>query len=436
MANPNHLAILHEGVDPWNAWRQENPEIIPDLAGANLARKNLNGIDLSGANLAGASFSRAYLREAKLEETNLCDADLREINLSDALMDRADLSRANLTGADLFRVHLCRASLSGANLKRAKIVEAYLDASDISQANLTKVDCFVVDFRGARMAEAILDHAKFFACDFTGADLVEARLWGTELFEANLTQAILQNASLWLACFTRCNLSEAVVENALVKDIRLQELEGMPKPPSLLRLDEKGNMVLFGINAQGVFRQSAIVEVHLNLQLTDLEQTCYQLHFVNLHRQGWATSVDLSGQRRESSGTVLSFQSNSYEEIYRRLPDLLAPFPRSQAIDWDKTLDAIPDQERGKILWEPFRNLAKTPPPKWPFANRLAEVFMNLRNVCVSAIKQVGKSPHLQIGIVQDSLKAQLIAPASVAGTVSEYYMVVPLDEKNEVIIT
>jgi len=38
MANEEHLKILQEGVVAWNAWREENPELIPDpLANSGLA---------------------------------------------------------------------------------------------------------------------------------------------------------------------------------------------------------------------------------------------------------------------------------------------------------------------------------------------------------------------------------------------------------------
>ncbi|MGA2411123.1 MAG: hypothetical protein ABSG46_12140 [Candidatus Binataceae bacterium] len=32
MANPEHLAKLKEGVEAWNQWREENPEILPIYA--------------------------------------------------------------------------------------------------------------------------------------------------------------------------------------------------------------------------------------------------------------------------------------------------------------------------------------------------------------------------------------------------------------------
>lgn len=36
MANDEHVASLKQGVGAWNAWRDENPFINPDLGAANL----------------------------------------------------------------------------------------------------------------------------------------------------------------------------------------------------------------------------------------------------------------------------------------------------------------------------------------------------------------------------------------------------------------
>ena len=56
MANDEHVAILKQGVAAWNKWREQNPDIPPDLGGANFRGANLRGTDLSGANSAGLSF--------------------------------------------------------------------------------------------------------------------------------------------------------------------------------------------------------------------------------------------------------------------------------------------------------------------------------------------------------------------------------------------
>jgi uncharacterized protein YjbI with pentapeptide repeats len=61
MANDEHVALLKQGVDVRNAWREENPDIRPDLSKA-LRGENLIEANLSKANLSGADFSGADLR--------------------------------------------------------------------------------------------------------------------------------------------------------------------------------------------------------------------------------------------------------------------------------------------------------------------------------------------------------------------------------------
>lgn len=55
MANQEHLDILNQGVKVWNQWREEHPEIKPDLGGVDLRQANLREADLSGANLRGCT---------------------------------------------------------------------------------------------------------------------------------------------------------------------------------------------------------------------------------------------------------------------------------------------------------------------------------------------------------------------------------------------
>ena len=91
MANEEHFAILKQGVEAWNKWREEHLLILPKLSGADLRRANLRGAFLPGADL-----SKADLRWAHLSKATLMKVDLRWANLS-----RADLSEANLTGANV-----------------------------------------------------------------------------------------------------------------------------------------------------------------------------------------------------------------------------------------------------------------------------------------------------------------------------------------------
>jgi len=98
MANDDHIAQLKKGVAAWNAWRDENPEILP----------NLREADLSGGD------REKVIRAAEIRRTERVEA----------------AKAANLRGADLSDAHLSRANLSGADLSLTNLVETDLTDAD------------------------------------------------------------------------------------------------------------------------------------------------------------------------------------------------------------------------------------------------------------------------------------------------------------------
>ncbi len=155
MANQEHLAILIQGVDAWNQWRKQHPEVRPDLSGAILSKANLCSVNLRGANLSFANFSEANLNEAQLSEARFGDmsdvvnrwpSGLLEypselgigVNLMTANLRGTSLVKANLSGARLYFADLSRANLTSANLSRAHLSGVDFREADLSGANLSE----------------------------------------------------------------------------------------------------------------------------------------------------------------------------------------------------------------------------------------------------------------------------------------------------------
>jgi hypothetical protein len=128
-ANPEHLELLRQGVEVWNAWRAKEPSVPIDLFEANLSYADLRYADLSQAVLFRANLSGVNLGNANLFRADLGNADLFQANLVDANLGNAILFQANL-----FQANLSRANLSGANLEGAQLVETNL-------ADATLTDC-------------------------------------------------------------------------------------------------------------------------------------------------------------------------------------------------------------------------------------------------------------------------------------------------------
>ena len=77
MANQEQLRTLKkEGVEVWNLWREDNPDVKIDLSDADLS-----GANLSGSNFSNACFIRANLSGANLKGVGLVQADSRNAYL-------------------------------------------------------------------------------------------------------------------------------------------------------------------------------------------------------------------------------------------------------------------------------------------------------------------------------------------------------------------
>jgi hypothetical protein len=116
-------------VDTWNRWRDRNPELRPDLSGADLRGRDLRRVNLIHANLIRANLSETRMEGALLEGAVLCGADLQGANLRSASLSEANLKHANLRGAQVARADFSQANLTGASL----------DGIDLSSATIPSV---------------------------------------------------------------------------------------------------------------------------------------------------------------------------------------------------------------------------------------------------------------------------------------------------------
>lgn len=186
MANPEHLKILKQGVDVWNGWRQERPEIVPDLTNVDL-----NGTDLGGANLSRAALHGAYLNDVNLRSANISYANLNSTELKGAKLREANLSYANLDTADLSQANLDLANLNSANLRGAILVGARIRAADLTDALLRNGWLNEASFRGTNLYYTNFVNSKLNLADFGGAMITKAIFNGAEVTGADFSKAIM-----------------------------------------------------------------------------------------------------------------------------------------------------------------------------------------------------------------------------------------------------
>jgi len=273
MANPDHIAQLMKGVAAWNAWREANPDIRPQLSGAYL-----HGVDLSTEAEASEPLTqflaRADLRGADVDVrggVDLSSADLDGANLSNAKLYMADLGGASLRGANLTEAILCGAKLSGAELINVSLSNARLDGAHLNMANLTQADLTGANLRGAmlwqagltlaHLSRADLSKADLFMAHLTGADISGANLWGARLSYVTLLKANLSEANLHEANLDRASLIEADLNEA---DLRSASLEAASLVNTDLRTADLSGCRVYGASAwdlklDGTTQQNLII---------------------------------------------------------------------------------------------------------------------------------------------------------------------------------
>ncbi len=211
MANPKHVEILKSGVEEWNAWRKENPEVRPDLSrsslvdfnlgDANLSICNLNGADLKSANLSGANLSGATLRNSNLEKTDFLMA-----NLAGACLDKSFL----------FRAVLWDVNLSGASCKEAKFVRL-----EFANAELIDASFLAAEFRDVTVRESTIA-ATFHTAVFRNVQIRDSVLTAVTFEKALLSQVIFSGIE-----FSDVRLSDAKLEGVAIVKSSLVRAEGL-----------------------------------------------------------------------------------------------------------------------------------------------------------------------------------------------------------------
>lgn len=131
MANQDHVAIFDEGVGAWNRWREDCPDVRPDLKhlhrmNADIRSYNLREADLSWSDLLSSDLSGAKLQRANLEGMDARDAkfvgaDLTEAICSETTLLRTNFTRAILQDTDLSESSMVKANLLGATLIRTRV---------------------------------------------------------------------------------------------------------------------------------------------------------------------------------------------------------------------------------------------------------------------------------------------------------------------------
>ena len=186
MANAEHVAWILEGVERWNA-RREQMEFVPDFEGEDLyasfqKENKLNEEDrlpLSGMNLR-----RANLRRSRLSDRyRALGADLRDSDLWGADLEEANMGNSLLEGACLVGTTFRRAYVLGSVFRQVKMASTVFVGADLSECDFTGTEFNIALLQDANLLNAKLEGAGLASAMLTGADLHFSQPWRAKLYE-------------------------------------------------------------------------------------------------------------------------------------------------------------------------------------------------------------------------------------------------------------
>jgi uncharacterized protein YjbI with pentapeptide repeats len=158
MPNPEHVALIKSGIDSWNAWRRANPEIVPNLSGADLPDLAAHGVDLSGAVLDRIRLDGANLISSTFENASANESSLSHASLNDCILRHADFRRSDLSRSALRRADCTGANLTGTNLKYSSLVGAKLSRALLSESLVYGVSVWSTTGEPAEQRNLIASH--------------------------------------------------------------------------------------------------------------------------------------------------------------------------------------------------------------------------------------------------------------------------------------
>jgi uncharacterized protein YjbI with pentapeptide repeats len=257
MANSEHIKILNQGVNVWNRWRVENPEIIPNLNGfylntcesfnrrgrnnishlkdlngidfsyTQLKRSNFKCVDLSNASFIGADILESEFSHCKFfnslfslncKRCRFLDCDIVDCDFEGTNFSHSNFQGTNFTGSDLSWTNCFMVNFSGVTLVNVKFYWANCSMSLFSNAEFN--DCQI---HGTNFTSCILSDIRMSNVDSVGANFTNTNLTGCYINNSNFTGANFTNADLKRSIFKGCDLFMAILRKTNLSNSNLSE---------------------------------------------------------------------------------------------------------------------------------------------------------------------------------------------------------------------
>lgn len=212
MAVAEHVEMFKKGPQAWNAWRDENPDVRPDLSDIDFEKD-------------------VHTYESTYDMPEFTGYNLSYMNLNRITARNSYFIRCFLAGSDLHFSDICfsffqNCSFEGASLAVTKIGSAEFHECDFTNADLSYCSAEETNFSGSKFISTKLSNMSLVKTDFTDTVIDEARVYGVSTWDLVLDGSRQSNiyieeegTSITVPTIELAQFISLLVNNSKIRDV-------------------------------------------------------------------------------------------------------------------------------------------------------------------------------------------------------------------------
>ncbi len=212
MALAEHVEMFKKGPQAWNAWRDENPDVRPDLSDIDFEKD-------------------VHTYESTYDMPEFTGYNLSYMNLNRITARNSYFIRCFLAGSDLHFSDICfsffqNCSFEGASLAVTKIGSAEFHECDFTNADLSYCSAEETNFSGSKFISTKLSNMSLVKTDFTDTVIDEARVYGVSTWDLVLDGSRQSNiyieeegTSITVPTIELAQFISLLVNNSKIRDV-------------------------------------------------------------------------------------------------------------------------------------------------------------------------------------------------------------------------
>lgn len=212
MAITEHVEIFKKGPHAWNAWRDENPNLTPDLSDIDFEKD-------------------VHTYREMYDMPEFIGYNLSYMNLNRVIARNSYFSHCFFAGSQLHFSDICfsffqNCSFEKASLAVSKIGSARFYECDFTSADLSYCSAEETDFSGSRFISTKLSNMSLVKTDFTNTVIDKARVYGVSAWDLILDGSTQSNilieeegASITVPTIELAQFISLLLNNSKIRDV-------------------------------------------------------------------------------------------------------------------------------------------------------------------------------------------------------------------------